>query len=42
MRKILIMAAMLMAAVGMYAQQLKVVDKDGHGIPLVSVQTEDG
>lgn len=43
MRRILsIMAVLVWAATSVHAQKIKVVDEDGYGIPLVSVQTEDG
>ena len=43
MRKFLLMIAVgLMTAINTQAQKIEVVDDDGYGIPLVSVQTEDG
>lgn len=43
MRKILMMVAVaMMTAMSAVAQKIEVVDADGHGIPLVSVLTEDG
>lgn len=43
MKKFLIMAAVaMMAAVSAQAQKIVVVDDDSYGIPLASVQTEDG
>lgn len=43
MKRILWMAvAAMMATIGAEAQRIEVVDDDGHGIPLVSVLTEDG
>ncbi len=43
MKRILWMAAVaMMAVLGAQAQKIEVVDAEGHGIPLVSVLTEDG
>lgn len=43
MKKIFAMVAVaMMTAVSAEAQRIEVVDGDGHGIPLVSVLTEDG
>lgn len=38
----LVLAALLMAAIGTKAQKIEVVDTDGNGIHLVSVLTEEG
>lgn len=38
----LVLAALLMAAIGAKAQRIEVVDTDGNGIHLVSVLTEEG
>jgi hypothetical protein len=43
MKRILWMVAVaMMAVLGAQAQKIEVVDAEGHGIPLVSVLTEDG
>ena len=43
MKKILLMAAIfMMTATSMNGQRIQVVDNDAHGIPLVSVLSEDG
>lgn len=42
MKRILLMAAVAMMTVLVQAQKIEVVDAEGHGIPLVSVLTEDG
>lgn len=43
MRKIIVMMAVgIMTAISAQAQKIQAVDDDGHGIPLVSVTTEDG
>lgn len=41
MKKILLVIALTMATMNMYAQSIQVVDNDGSGIPLVSVLTEE-
>ena len=38
----MIVAAAMMAVISVQAQRIEVVDANGHGIPLVSVLTEDG
>lgn len=43
MKKFLLMVVVaMMTTIGIQAQRIEVVDADGHGIPLVSVLTEDG
>ena len=41
-RTLLLAAVAMMTAICAQAQKIEVVDADGHGIPLVSVLTEDG
>ena len=41
-RTFAIIAVVMMTALSVQAQKITVVDDDGHGIPLVSVSTEDG
>ena len=41
-RTFAMMAVVMMTALSVQAQKITVVDDDGHGIPLVSVSTEDG
>ncbi len=43
MRKhLLIIVATMAVTIGVQAQRIEVVDAEGHGIPLVSVLTEEG
>ena len=42
MKRILLAVAAMMAMIGAQAQRIEVVDADGHGIPLVSVLTDEG